>query len=210
MVKNKLVWVNPVARSLYAHQELDDLLRAHGFSPVECEEDMLTCVQEKYRQAVSTGTHCVIDKRCPKAADYVKERLGAAIDDPAIEPILIHCSRALAAQYGAKNNILYITTPCKSLADYGNQLALSNTVFLPWNTFAEANHILHKPRVIDNSPIPPGFFSSFPQSISLSSKQEIDAYLNLHSNFASYQVAELLYCENGCHNGDGMEMGWLQ
>lgn len=209
MVKNKFVWVNPVSRSLYTHLKLDDILRTHGFLPVECKEDMLTCVQEKYRQAVSTSTRCVIDRRCPKAADYIKERLGGAFDDPAIEPILIHCARALAAQYATQSNLLYITTPCKSLADYGNQLAISNTVFLPWNTFAEANGISHKPRVIDNSPIPPGFFSTFPQSLSLTSKQEMDAYLNLHKDLSPYKVVELLYCQNGCHNGDGMEMGWL-
>lgn len=210
MIKNKYVWINPVARSLYPRTRLDAALCRQGFTPIECEEDMLTRVQEKYLQAVRHSACCVADQRCPKAAEYLQKHTGATLYTPEIEPILIHCARALAAQYGADGNLIFITTPCKCLSDYGNELALPNTKFLPWNEFAAENQIVLAPRTIERSPIPPGFFSQFAQSISLKSKQEMDDFLRTGSDFSPYQVAELLYCENGCHNGDGMEMGWLR
>ena len=61
-------------------------------------------------------------------------------------------------------------------------------------------------RNIEQSPIPPGFFTNLGvKTLSLSSKEKIENALSYKfSEIKNYQIIELLYCENGCHNGDGL------
>ena len=56
----------------------------------------------------------------------------------------------------------------------------------------------------EDSPIPPGFFDSLGLEMdSLTGRGPIEAYLSAGGR-AEARLVELLYCENGCHNGDGV------
>ena len=86
----------------------------------------------------------------------------------------------------------------------GNALNLDDIRFLPWNRFLqelgdEPEGILPK-----ESPIPLGFFEELGlRTVSISGEE------NIRKHFENYvpgevQLLELLYCKNGCHNGDGI------
>ena len=101
---------------------------------------------------------------------------------------------------------LYVTTPCEDLAELGRGLNLERTTFLTWKSFREQNAINLKMRSIEQSPIPPGFFANLgAKTLSLGNKEKIQNTLSYKfSELKNYQIIELLYCENGCHNGDGL------
>ena len=101
---------------------------------------------------------------------------------------------------------LYVTTPCEDLAELGRGLKLERTTFLTWKSFREQNAINLKMRSIEQSPIPPGFFTNLGvKTLSLDSKEKIENALSYKfSKLKNYRIIELLYCENGCHNGDGL------
>ena len=54
---------------------------------------------------------------------------------PEIDPILIHCGIELANREDLKGKKKIITTPCESLANYGNKKNLEDTVFISWKEF---------------------------------------------------------------------------
>ena len=59
-------------------------------------------------------------------------------------------------------------------------------------------------RMLDESPIPPGYFNSLEAKVSsLSGEENIVSYFknNLHKED---DLVEMLYCTNGCNNGDGV------
>lgn len=200
------VWFNPVTLQLFNKNELNAAARRLGFEPVECEQDHIAAVKEKYNEAIRQAEGmCVADMRCPEACRQVRERWGdERLVFPAIHPILIHCAMELRGRLCTVDSMLFITTPCKSLRDYGNDLGLPNTRFLTWNEF-EAEHGISLPRKkLSGSPIPPGFFEGFGESVlALSSIEEIEGFF-LNHNKELPTLIELLFCKNGCHNGDGI------
>ena len=74
------------------------------------------------------------------------------------------------------------------------------------SNFKELNDINLQINKIESSPIPPGFFENLGiKTLSLCSKEKIqNAFSYKFSELKNYQIIELLYCENGCHNGDGL------
>ena len=76
--------------------------------------------------------------------------------------------------------------------------------FISWKKFIE--NIGEEPRriVIKDSPIPLGFFDDLGIKVdSISGEEEIKKYL-LNIKDKDARLIEMLYCENGCHNGDGI------
>lgn len=65
-------------------------------------------------------------------------------------------------------------------------------------------------RKTDVSPIPPGFFSGMGiETVSLTGKESIETYLSIHGTggFRNQErLVEMLYCDQGCHNRDGVVM----
>lgn len=202
---NKYIWLNPVVLNLYDKKELNTELNKKGYQIVRCEENHIDIVKQKYSDII--GKNCVLDVRCPKAIQYVKSHYDTQqVLIPEIHPILIHCALELNKRFinVNNNNSLTIITPCTDLAHSGNNLNLKNTVFVTWNEFEKVNQIcLHK-KNISESPIPPGFFNGYGNdSISLKSKNEIDTFFQ-SKGYQCKKVVEMLYCCNGCHNGDGV------
>ncbi len=130
---------------------------------------------------------------------------------PAIEPILLHCAREIAGRPELWGEKKIITTPCQALADAGNELGLSDTEFIPWNRLLErlepsrgpgdGNHL--KAGTLEESPIPPGFFSALGEVDSVTGPDAVERYLGREC-WKGVKLVELLYCDGGCHNGDGV------
>ena len=201
----KLVWLNPVVKSIYELAALKKSLQDKGFSVMECEKDHANSVKNAYKNSLAQKK-LIFDSRCPRAANFIRANFkeqAALISN--LNPILIESALELSAKL-KDGEWLYVTTPCEDLAELGRRLNLARTTFLTWKSFREQNAINLKMRSIEQSPIPPGFFTKLGvKTLSLGSKENIQNTLSYKfSELKNYQIIELLYCENGCHNGDGL------
>ena len=125
---------------------------------------------------------------------------------PEIEPILIHCGIEIANREDLKGKRKVITTPCESLAKHGNKLGLNETVFISWkeflNTLDGKEDLKYK--AIDKSPIPLGYFDSLEvKTKKLTGRDNINECFKGNLYFEN-DIVEMLYCNNGCNNGDGV------
>ncbi len=201
------IWINPVTADMYDDKVLREFLKRHGYMEFKTSVDWLDVVKGKYREMVGKSNHTVMDVRCPKVKELIDEyqmELLYNVTVPEIEPILIHCGQEAAKTEEIQNEKKIITTPCQALADMGNRLKLKNTRFLSWRTFLEEIGEEPSGKIPENSPIPPGFFESLKVSgLSLSGEKEIRNYFENY-RADEVQLVEMLYCQNGCHNGDGI------
>ena len=56
----------------------------------------------------------------------------------------------------------------------------------------------------DESPIPPGYFNSLDAKItSISGPETVEEYFK-NQQHKENDLVEMLYCKNGCNNGDGV------
>ena len=201
----KVIWINPVTANMYAPDALQDFLSSHGYLQVTASPHWLEAVKEKYKQVAKSAKHTLIDMRCPKIIDLIDAyALRDEVTIPEIEPILLHCGHEISEREELRGTEKIITTPCQALANLGNSLHLPETTFIPWNQFLSS--LGGGPAALPpkESPIPPGFFDGLDcKKISVTGK---DAICDLFENFspADYDLIELLYCKNGCHNGDGI------
>lgn len=205
------VWINPVVASMYDAYVLDEFLQRFGHTRVEVEKDWGTIVREKYLREVSKGKKPVADMRCPKIREILTEtNVTNEVTAPDIPPILIHCGIEISERQEWKDEEKIITTPCQALADMGNSLGLENTWFVTWNQFLGSltgsltGMGTGNGEFLKSSPIPPGFFNDQKiNTVSLTGKEEIREYFTKDIP-ADVQMIELLYCKEGCHNGDGI------
>lgn len=203
----KYIFINPVVDNMYIKEDLDKLLLNNGYSRVEVENDWHKVVKEKYNEALKSTEKALLDRRCPLAIDTINEYINEQdVFIPKIDPILIHCGIEIANREDLKGKKKVITTPCKSLASYGNKKGLEDTVFISWKEFIKKLNLYEKIQVklLDESPIPLGYFNSLEAKISsISGEENIEAYFknNLHKES---DLVEMLYCKDGCNNGDGV------
>lgn len=204
----RYLWINPVALQLYEAGSLDNVLLEKGFTQVQCKLDHIAVVKQKYRQALAKGNGCIVDMRCPMIAAHIRDTYKIPpLIFPDIHPILIHCALELAKSCTNGEDTLTIATPCVALCSYGDKLQLPNTTFLTWNEFVLRNDLQLERRSLSESPIPPGFFSEYGDATqSLRSLHETDAFF-ARKEYQHTKIVEALYCEQGCHNGDGILLG---
>ena len=201
----KVVWLNPVVKNIYDFAALKEILQERGFSVVECEKDHVNSVKNAYKNAL-VQKELIYDSRCPRAVNFIRENFKEQADLISnLNPILIESALELSSKL-KEDEWLYVTTPCEDLAELGRGLNLARTTFLTWKSFREQNEINLEMKRLGASPIPPGFFTNLGvKTLSLSSKEKIQNALSYKfSELKNYQIIELLYCENGCHNGDGL------
>ena len=202
----KYIWLNPVVLKMYDQEELTASLESLGFQIVACEVNHLQSVKDKYKRNFGGCRHLLCDNRCPKAISYVKAHYDQdSLEYSEIQPILIHCAEELANRYEDEDVELYIITPCTDLRELGSKLAFKNTIFQTWTEFCQNHHLTFISKSTKASPIPPGFFDNIPHVVSLASKDEIDRYFKEPSG-KDKQLIEMLYCKDGCHNGDGVRI----
>ena len=204
--KMKYVWINPVTDSMYDEQVLNDYLYRHGYKRFRTSTDWLTVVKEKYRQVVGDSNNTVMDMRCPKIRGLLEEMdVTSNITMPDILPILIHCGQEAGEQKDLQSEEKIITTPCQALADMGNALNIENTRFVPWNRFVESIGSGPTVNIPKSSPIPPGFFKDMGiKTDSVTGEEDIRAYFK-NGVPSDVHLVELLYCKEGCHNGNGIK-----
>jgi hypothetical protein len=185
---------------MYDSDTLQKYLSARGYQRVFCEENWGSIVLKKYGRLIEQSTQPVADMRCPLVYPLLKEQHALRI--PEIEPILIHCAREICGRAELADQEKVITTPCRSLADMGNQIGFKDTRFLSWKDFVGNDVLPH--RQLDASPIPPGYFSSLDKEVfSVTGETQIRSCLENRS-YGSARMIEMLFCEEGCHHGDGV------
>ena len=200
----KYIWLNPVVLKMYDQEEVRSHLENLHFEIVTCEENHIQTVKNKYEKQYKGCNSLLCDNRCPKAVSHVRNHYdNANLEYSTIQPILIHCAEELANRYKGHDVQLYIITPCTDLKNQGNKLNMKNTIFQTWTEFCREHNIILKRKSIESSPIPPGFFDNIPDVVSLSSKHDIDRYFQEASQ-KDKRLIEMLYCQGGCHNGDGV------
>lgn len=222
------IWINPVTESMYQGFSLDEFLTRSGFIRVRHRSDWGGIVKEKYRKLLDEGSETVADARCPMACGLIRKMQAMGCKEghhetgdqttkeirgelsevriAPVEPILIHCAREISGREELKDGKKIITTPCRSLADMGNDLKLPNTWFVPWNVFLKSVGEWPEGRIPDASPIPPGFFGDMAvEKVSLTGKDTIEEFVS-QGRWKQVRLMELLYCDRGCHNGDGVVM----
>ena len=201
----KLVWLNPVVKSIYELAALKKSLQDKGFSVMECEKDHVKSVKNAYKNALAQK-ELIFDSRCPRAVNFIRANFkehASLVSN--LNPILIESAMELSSRL-KEDEWLYVTTPCEDLAELGRGLNLARTTFLTWKSFKEQNEINLETKKLEASPVPPGFFSNLEvKTLSLGNKEKIQNALSYKfRELKNYQIIELLYCENGCHNGDGL------
>ncbi len=200
----KYIWINPVTESMYDPETLSAFLQKNGYETVTVSTDWANIVKEKYQDAVASAALPVVDMRCPKILGLL-EKIGipSSVTIPEIEPILIHCGREISQREDLHGAEKIISTPCKALADMGNALCLPETTFLPWNKFLHTTRGTFAAAPPKKSPIPPGFFEGLGFSCrSITGEQEIRELFQ--NQTFEIDLFELLFCKDGCHNGDGI------
>lgn len=200
------IWINPVTDRMYEPDVLNEFLQQHGYKRFHTSSDWLTIVKEKYRLVTQQTTQTVIDVRCPKIKKLLGElEIATRITVPEINPILIHCGQEASERENLQGEEKIITTPCQALADMGNSLTLPKTRFISWNQFLKQIGSEPIGTAPNESPIPLGFFDKLGlKTVSITGEEEIRAYLK-QGVPNHVQLVEMLYCKDGCHNGDGIK-----
>lgn len=203
----KYILINPVVDKMYEQEILNNFLKINGYTRVFYNENWADIVINKYKDVIKNAKGATImDMRCPLAVDTVKDIIekDQNIIFPDIDPILIHCAREISLREDLKDGEKIIITPCKSLKDMGNNLRMDNTIFMTWIEFLESLDKNIEGNVLDNTPIPLGFFDSLDlKKESISGNDNIESYFR-KNKFKNLDMIEMLYCHNGCHNGDGV------
>ncbi len=196
------VWVNPVIINSYDIEYLKYILLKNGFEIIFSDKNSADIVKNKFREKCLNSDKCIIDSRCPKIYDYI-DKNNDDYEYANINPILIETAIGLKARI--KNNII-ITTPCIALADFGNSLNLEGLTFKTWRDFIKENNISldkNKKKKLNDSPIPLGFFKGFDNVYSVSGAKNIFKVFK-NKLYVNSKLLEALYCDKGCHNGDGI------
>jgi len=207
----KYIWINPVAVKMYGEKvhEVEDRLIENGYEIVSCDSQM-DYVRNQYIEYGMTVDETILDCRCPETITLLKNNnLLDGYKVPDIEPILVRTSRVLYENH-VKNedDLLIITTPCSQLRDFAEERLKGNKgiKFLTWKEFIE-NEGMKSLGKIDASPIPLGFFeNSFNKVLELSEENKIlENFKFLKENKEKkYDIIEMLYCDGGCNNGNGL------
>jgi hypothetical protein len=157
-----------------------------------------------------TPVRPLIDQRCPLIRRIVLQDYPALAGQLVFTPsILLTCACKLHEQYVSSEpatNCLTVITPCQALSDAGDELGLPRLTFLTWNQFARQHGLSNRLKPIDQSPIPPGFFQFHDFTVLETSGESAvrKALDDVATQRCPADLLEFLYCERGCHNGDGV------
>lgn len=192
----KYIWLNPIVISSYNLLDSQTVLSIKKYTIVYPKKNHAEIVLNKYKN-LEKNSKPILNQRCPLISDYFQKN-NIDVNFYNIDPILISTAKELSSDEKLSNGVKIITTPCTALAQQGNNLKLKNTFFLTWDFFCLINNIHINGEKLANSPVPLGFFDKISNKV-----------LKLTGNFQiknlnNYEIIEGLYCENGCHNGDGV------
>lgn len=205
----KYIWLNPVTTTALTKANIDyrNLLNSCGYIYVDIDTSLINEVKDKYIDYCEDNTRTIIDARCPKAIEIIKKEYPCLCQNVApIEPIFITCANYLLNKWVLHDDdaILFMIAPCSSLCNHGNALFKNDVVFLTWKDFCLKNN-LHINIETDITPIPLGFFDNTSLNVAkLTGEDNIINSIDTLISSDSKDLVEILYCPNGCHNGDGL------
>lgn len=212
MERKDLVVLNPVIEGLLGdnYQELITELEGSG-AYVGDSKKGISVVRELYGKRVDSTSTLVIDSRCPSVVDIVRREFeDLTCHLVSINPILITGALIAYEECRAKHKDeeidLIVVTPCNALANYDLEQLPSGTRLITWSNFVRERKLHYSTEVLDESPVPLGFFGSLEvEVVGASGEKEVRRTLGDFGNIAlDCGILELLYCNGGCHRGDGL------
>lgn len=208
----RYLWINPVVESMAGrlYEDVLEQVRDRGFIPVSCSTGAETVLRQ-YRNALETRKEKIlIDSRCPLIVDWIDRKYPELQSCQAqVLPILLTCATELYKQYIEVNPVtsdLTMATPCTALVRQGNSCLGDLANFVTWKQFCVDQELRFEFDRASGSPIPPGFFN-FPgyQIWEANGIHEVATmFEKVVRGNEGPDLLELLYCEGGCHNGDGV------
>lgn len=212
MIK-KYIWLNPIVEAMLRENwfAVEKLLEERGYTIVTCTSGAPR-VREAYQYHVKKAIKKpVIDARCPMIIERIGEKYPQLVENIApIPPILVACTEDLYIRYiepDPKAATLTVITPCILLAEKGILVFGEKVCFITWIQFAKEMGLGDYPQ-LQESPVPPGFFNGLNLSVlEASGNRRIESILELACAGLlpeEIMLLELLYCEEGCHRGDGV------
>lgn len=195
------LFLNPVVWVKNEKETLHKLLQSLGYIVVFPVHQHIEDIKAEYRSYDQKIKDKIVDIRCPKAKQLALDLSKEPLYVPSVHPILIRSSLELYNTYVIDENCyLDIVTPCASLKNYGNKLGLKHLQYLTWREFQEKHQLQLNQKVLQNSPIPPDFFDVDNKAV-LNNEEEIRRFF---AKKRKEHVVEMLFCDHGCHNGDGI------
>lgn len=209
----KYIWLNPIVEAMLhktgnvAGRKLEEI----GYTVITCISGAAH-IREAYRQHVKKAVKKpVIDARCPKITALIEKKYPRLKDKIApISPILLACTEELYKKYiesDSKAAELTVIAPCSWLVDKGISVWGTKVRFQTWRKFSLENGLGDYPQ-LQISPVPPGFFKGLDLQV-LEANGDGNTQMLLEYADAGLlpkgtSLLELLYCEGGCHRGDGV------
>lgn len=206
-----LVVLNPVIQRILNEQDYQSLLdriKNRCGHLVADSTPGITEVKKLYQKWLARSDKFpVIDSRCPAIIKMIKNEFPGLIELLApIDPILITGAKMRLEEFKNEADILSIVSPCRSfIVDFelDNKLKFAKTLIVPWRMFKVSVDFFAPQKKIENSPVPLGFFDNLGVKVySASGKENCKKLLKNYPTDA--ELLELLWCEGGCHNGDGL------
>lgn len=203
MATKCLIVLNPLIQQMLdedAYSKLLDEIKAWGHQPTDSAPGIAE-VKRQYQECLfETKTFPVIDSRCPKIRKMLIEEFPDLMELRApIDPILVTGAKIRRKECGNKNIEMVIVTPCEAFS----YIHLSNTRMITWREFKGLIHFYPPQKMLDESPVPLGFFDSLGVKVYGASGEENCRKL-LTDMPSDAELLELLWCEGGCHKGDGL------
>ncbi|MBP2637080.1 MAG: hypothetical protein H6Q72_2987 [Firmicutes bacterium] len=211
-LSQRYIWINPVVEAMAGslYPAIQQQITARGYTLVLCSSGLET-VRQEYLQCLQANVgRLTIDTRCPLVRSMIERDYPALKPYQAqVLPILMVCAQDLYEKYvkpSQSHADLTMVTPCSSLVELGNDKLGNVARFLTWIDFCREQKISFGLPRATSSPIPPGYFR-FPEYriLEASGPDAVKRLLDkttIHTGDAD--LLELLYCDNGCHNGDGV------
>lgn len=195
------LFINPVIWAKINHEALKEAVKKAGYTLVYTEHDHIQDIQNDYANLRKKTQLPILDIRCPAAVEEALKHQPQGLMVPEFYPILIRSALELYERY-IKHSLASLTviTPCQSLKNLGNSLQKPRLIFRTWRELKEIHSLLLKEKELANSPIPPNFFK-IKDKVVLDGQKEIAHYFKqAHRD----TIIEMLFCDQGCHHGDGV------
>ncbi|WDV45481.1 [Fe-Fe] hydrogenase large subunit C-terminal domain-containing protein [Clostridiaceae bacterium M8S5] len=206
----KYIWLNPVTSDMLTNNNINvnELFKNLGYILVDLDCSIVDNVLSDYINMCKSTNNPLIDSRCPMVVEIIKEKYPELCKNIApLDPIFIYCAKHLYKTLIKSNDdsILFIIAPCTSLCHYGNAVLKKDVIFTTWKHFKEKHEICIDLKA-RRTPIPLGFFDNTDLIIEkLTGESKILSNINKLIEYKSnIDLIEILYCKNGCHNGDGI------
>lgn len=199
-----LLFFNPIIKKLLEEDDYRALFEKFELLGIDVRDSTpgITRVREEYKKLINeTQQLPVIDSRCPYVVDMVREEFPNLENLLAkIDPILITSAEIEREKLGGDVE-LNVVAPCKGFERYTDPE--KKRYVCTWQMFKELANFYPPQKTPGSSPVPLGFFDELGVKVYSASGEE-----NCRKLLAKYpkdaQLLELLFCEEGCHKGDGL------